>query len=228
MTDVSESEATPRNFTVALKGGCGTIEVNASMFNDEVYEAVFLAGLESIINKQGMSKLLPGISKLEGEEKAKRTQEVREQAEKTVQAMYAGSIKGAVKTKKASNAVETEALRLAKNMARDIIKANGQRVGAYTAKEQTVFAKAVLERNRASLIATAEKNLEERAEGAKALTMPSLKEVFGEKADSEEVKAKPRVTPKRKGKDEVKTPISAAQAGKVAPRQKPLAQHLTH
>jgi hypothetical protein len=228
MTDVSESEATPRNFTVTLKGGCGTIEVNASQFSDEVYEAVFLAGLESIINKQGMSKLLPGITKLEGEEKEQRTQEVRETAEKTVQAMYAGSIKGAVKTKKASSAVETEALRLAKNMAKDIIRDNGQKVGAYSAKEHTVFAKAVLERNRASLIATAEKNLKERSEGAKALTMPTLKEVFGAKADSEEVKAKPKVTPKRKGKDEVKAPLSAAQAGKVTPRQKPLSQHLTH
>src|ERR1700757_851307 len=172
MTDVSEGEATARMFVVTLKGDCGTIEVNASQFSDEVYEAVFLAGLESIINKQGMSKLLPGITKLEGEEKAKRTQEVRDQAEKTVQAMYAGSVKGAVKTKKASNAVETEALRLAKNIAKVIIRANGQKINAYSAKEQTQFAKVILERNRASLIATAEKNLEERTEGAKALQMP--------------------------------------------------------
>ena len=228
MTDVSEGEATARMFVVTLKGDCGTIEVNASQFSDEVYEAVFLAGLESIINKQGMSKLLPGITKLEGEEKAKRTQEVRDQAEKTVQAMYAGSVKGAVKTKKASNAVETEALRLAKNIAKDIIRANGQKINAYSAKEQTQFAKVILERNRASLIATAEKNLEERTEGAKALQMPGLKEIFGAKAESEEVKAKPRVAPKRKGKDEgAKVPLSAAQAGKVAPRQKPQ-QHTAH
>lgn len=214
-------------FTVTLKGDCGTIMIDGRKFSDEVYRAIFTEGLNAIVNKVGMSKLMPGITKLEGEERAKRTEEVRKVAEKTVEAMYAGSIKGATKAKKASGAVETEALRLAKNMAKDVIRANGQKVGAYSAKEITAFAKVVLDRNRASLIAAAEKNLAERAGAAEALKMPGLAEVFGAKASSEEVKAKPRVPPKRKAKEgEDKAPLSAAQAGKVKPRAKPA--HTAH
>ena len=225
MTEQVVEQAPSTIFQVALKGDCGTIEVDASRFNDEVYKAIFTAGLEAIINKVGMSKLMPGITKLEGEERTKRTEDIRKVAEKTVEAMYAGSVKGATKAKKASGAVETEALRLAKNMAKDVIRANGQKVGAYSAKEITAFAKVVLDRNRASLVAAAEKNLEERAGAASSLKMPGLTEIFGEKATSEAVKAKPRVPPKRKEKAD-KAPLSAAQAGKVAPRQKPA--HTAH
>ena len=224
MSDVEVSEANAPEgaiFTITLKGDCGTLDVDTSKFNNDVYKAIFVAGLEAIVNKVGMSKLMPGITKLEGEEREKRTKEIREVAEKTVQAMYAGSIKGATKAKKASGAVETEALRLAKNMAKDVIRANGQKVGAYSAKEITAFAKVVLERNRGSLIAAAEKNLAERAGAVDALKMPGLAEVFGAKASSEEVKAKPKSPPKRKAKEGEGKVLSAAQAGKVAPRQKP-------
>jgi hypothetical protein len=220
MTELSVEQAPSALFTVTLKGDCGVLEVDASKFSDEVYKAIFTEGLNAIVNKVGMSKIMPGITKLEGEDRVKRTAEVREVAEKTVQAMYAGSIKGATKAKKSSGAVETEALRLAKNMAKDVIRANGQKVGAYSAKEITAFAKVVLDRNRGSLIAAAEKNLAERAGAAESLKMPGLEEIFGAKASSEEVKAKPRVPPKRKAEGEGKT-LSAAQAGKVAPRAKP-------
>jgi hypothetical protein len=221
MTELQVEGAAPSPiFTVTLKGDCGTMEIDASKFTDEVYRAIFTEGLNAIVNKVGMSKIMPGITKLEGEDRVKRTAEVREVAEKTVKALYAGSIKGATKAKKSSGAVETEALRLAKNMAKDVIRANGQKVGAYSAKEQTSFAKVILERNRASLIAAAEKNLLERAGAAESLKMPGLEEIFGAKATSEEVKAKPKVPPKRKAGED-KAPISAAQASKVAPRKKP-------
>ena len=209
-----------RTFVVTIKGDCGTIEFDTRYASDEVFDAIFTEGLNAIVNKVGMSKLMPGITKLEGKDREERTKEIREKATETIEAMYAGSIKGATKAKKASGAVETEALRLAKNMAKDAIRAAGQKIGAYSAKEQTAFAKVILERNRASLISAAEKNLAERAGAASALAMPGLKEIFGAKAESEEVKAKPKTPPKRKEKDPSKV-LSAAQAGKVAPRAKP-------
>lgn len=221
MTDATVETSAPNPiFAIVLKGDCGTIEVDASKFNGEVQRAIFQAGLESIVNKVGMSKLMPGITKLEGDERAKRIEEIREVAQKTVEAMYGGSVKGATKAKKKSGAVETEALRLAKAMAKDQIRAAGQKISAYSAKEKTAFAKLILERNRGALIAAAEKNLSERAGAVEALKLPNLAEVFGAKASSEEVKAKPRVPPKRKAAEE-NGPLSAAQAGKVAPRAKP-------
>ncbi len=107
-------------------------------------------------------------------------------------------------------------MRLAKNMVKDLIRNSGQKIGAYSAKELTAAAKTVLERNPA-LIQLAEKNLAERATEAKGTSALNLKGLFGAKADSDEVKAKPKAPPKRKAG----TPISAKQAGMAAPRQKP-------
>lgn len=203
--------------TITLKGGCGTMEVDTSRFDMATYKAIFVAGVESLVMKSGMSKLLPGITKLEGKEQEGRIKEVREQAEKNLEAMYAGNLKGG-KAKKAAGAVNVEAMRLAKNMLRDLIKASGQKIGAYSAKEQTAAAKVILDAN-PHLLKLAEENLANRVEEAKGAKKLDLKGLFGAKAESDEVKAKPKVPPKKKEKAD--KPISAAQAGKVAPRQKP-------
>lgn len=224
---VVEQAAAPQSKVVlaTLKGDCGTIEVDLVKLPDDIYDAVMMAGLEAIINKVGMSKLMPGITKAEGTDKEERIAKIRQVAQATVEAMYKGSIKGASKAKKASGAVETEALRLAKMMAKEQIKAAGQKVGAYSAKEQTALAKMILDRNRGALVAAAEKNLSERAGAIEALKMPGLEEVFGAaKANDPANKAKPKVAPKRKAKGEGDAP-SAAVAAKAAPkREKPQSQ----
>ena len=175
--------------------------------------------MEAFANKaNGATKALAGITKLEGKELVERQKEVLEAAEKTFQQLMDGIVPGAKKAK-ASGAVQTEAMRLAKNMVKDLIRNSGQKIGAYSAKELTAAAKVVLERN-PHLTSLAEKNLAERvteAKGSKALNLEGL---FGEKAKSDEVKAKPKVAPKRKEKGE-KAPLSAKQAGMVAPKQKP-------
>ena len=222
MDTTVETKSEP--FTIKLKNGCGEVSVQWDDIQvARVARLVVEEGLTSLINKVGMSKLLPGISKLEGEAKNQAIDRVRERAEQTVRELYAGTLEVRGKTKKAANnAVEVEALRLAKLMAKQIIKDSGQRVGAYTAKELTVFAKAVLERN-PSLRAQAEKNLSERAVVAEGIKAPSLESIFGDKANDPANKAKPKAPPK-KAKGE---PISAKQASMAAPRQKP-GSHVTH
>lgn len=216
MSDVTV-EAEAAIFTVALKGDAGSIEVNASDFSDAVYKAVFQAGLDAIFAKaNGATKALAGITKLEGAELEKRKAEVLECATKTHDQLKSGIVPGARKAK-TSGAVNTEAMRLAKGMVRDLIRSSGQKVGAYSAKELTAAAKVVLERN-PHLVALAEKNLAERATEAKGSKALNLEGLFGSKALSEDVKAKPKAPPKRKEKG---APLSATQAGKAAPRQKP-------
>jgi hypothetical protein len=208
-------------FVIALKGDSGQIEINTAIHlaDDNVYKAVMQAGLEAIFGKaNGAAKILAGITKLEGTELEKRKQEVREAAAKTLDQLTQGIIPGA-KRAKASGAEATEAMRLAKNMVKDLIRNSGQKIGAYTAKELTAAAKVVLERN-PHLMDLAKKNLAERATEAKGTKALDLSGLFGSKATSDEVKAKPKVAPTRKPKGD-KAPLSAKQAGMAAPRQKP-------
>src|SRR5712671_8041202 len=114
MTDAVATEAS-LTLKIKLKGGVGEVEVDTSKIVDmDIYQYIFQVGLETIINKVGMSKIAAGITKLEGEEKAKRTAEIVEQANHTVQAMYDGNLKGAKAVSKRTGATQTEAMRLAK------------------------------------------------------------------------------------------------------------------
>lgn len=206
-------------FTIALKGDAGNIIINTAidLADDNVYKAVMQAGLEAIFNKaNGMAKIIAGITKCEGTELEKRKAEIVEAAAKTQDQLKSGIVPGA-KRAKTSGAEATEAMRLAKNMVKDLIRNSGQKIGAYSAKELTAAAKVVLERN-PSLLDLAKKNLADRAVEAKGTKALDLTGLFGTKATSDEVKAKPKVAPTRKKKGD---PISAKQAGMAAPRAKP-------
>jgi hypothetical protein len=225
MTDVDTAVATdgPVDAFVAkieLKSGCGEVEVNFDELPIDVYKMLLIEGAKALINSIGMSKKLPGITKLEGADKEKAIAAVKAQAEENVAALKAGTIsKGGRAKTKVSGAVATEALRLAKILVKDHIRAQGQKIGAYSAKEITEYAKKVLEGN-PELTAQAAKNLDARATEAKGIKGLYIFALAGDKAKSDEVKAKPRQAPKRKEKGD-KPGLSAAAAGKVAPRQKP-------
>ncbi len=217
MTDaVAEASVTLK---IKLKGGIGEVEVDTSKIVDmDIYQYIFQVGLETIINKVGMSKIAVGITKAEGEDKVKRTAEIVEQANRTVQAMYDGNLKGAKATSKRTGATQTEAMRLAKALVKDTLRSNGYKISAFDAKQLTAFAKEVLAGN-PDLYKRAEENLKARAElPIKGLNVAAM---LGDMAEDESLKAKPKVPPKPKAKGEAKATLSAAQAGKVAPRQKP-------
>lgn len=227
MTDVTvneAAEAAPRQdivVTITLPGDV-QITVNCSQLEDSPYVAILAAGCEAILRKaNGMAKLLAGITKLGGQALEERVAKITEAANKTHEQLKAGQVPTArAKAVKTSGAEQVEAMRLAKNMLKDLIKASGQKVGAYSAKEQTAAAKAILERT-PKLYELARKNLADRAAEAQGVDALNLKALFGAKADSEEVKAKPKAPPKKAKKGEEKPTLSAKQAGMVAPRQKP-------
>ncbi len=219
-TEVNQGVEELPTFNPVIKATVAGIEFNlgASLdLSDGILEAILIEGFTSLAKKaNGAVKALAGITKLKGEELEDRKKVIMEAVEKTIQQLKDGIVPGR-KVARASGAVNVEAMRLAKAMVKDLIRNSGQKIGAYSAKEQTAAAKVVLERN-PHLMQLAEKNLSERASDAKGSKALDLKGLFGAKADSEEVKAKPKAPPKRKEKG---TPISAKQAGMAAPRQKP-------
>jgi len=213
---MTDATANGSILTVKLKGGVGEVEVDVSKIVDmEVYQHIFQAGLEAIINKVGMSKIASGITKKSGEAKAEAEKAVREQAHKTIQAMYDGDLKGAKTATKRTGAVQTEAMRLAKALVKDTLRSNGYKIGAFEAKEITAYAKDVLAAN-PELYKKAEENLKARAElPVKGL---DVKHMLGEeKANDATLKAKPKVPPKAKAK----ATATAVVAGAKVPPAKP-------
>lgn len=207
-TTVSVAEELPSTIvSVALKNAAGSIEVDTSKLPDDVYREALMQGLK-VIAERGMSKLTKEAYPDEAERKAA----IKAKAEANVQDMYDGKVKitGAAKVKKASGAVMTEAMRLARNLVKDAMKANKIKISTVKASEITKAAKALLEAD-ASILATAEKNLAEREATPVKIDIKSLIHVDPELVAKDEAK---------KAAAKANKPLSAKQAGKVAPRAK--------
>ncbi len=223
MTDVTVAEAeAPTTAPAAaniikvriIKVKDASVDVDLDQLPDEVYKEMLRLGAETYINKVGMSKIGAGLTKLEGTELTKAQNAVVAQAQKNVADMLAGKIKiaGEKSATKVSGAVNTEAMRLAKNLVKDAMKKAGLKISHTPASEITAAAKEVL-KSMPDLYATAEANLKARAETPLAgIDIKSLvKEDPKLVAKANEAKAA-----KKKG-----APLSAKQAGLVAPKSKP-------
>src|SRR5271168_184799 len=145
--------------SVPLKNGAGTVDVDARFLPDDVYREALLQGLK-VIAERAMSK----ITKEAYPDEAERKGAIRAKAEANVEDMYAGKVKitGAVAVKKASGAVMTEAMRLARNLVKDAMKAEKIKISTVKASDITIAAKAFIEAD-PSIITTAEANLAARA-----------------------------------------------------------------
>jgi len=200
--------ATPSTLvSIALKNAAGVIEVDTAKLPDDVYREALMQGLK-VIAERGMSKMTKEAYPVEDERKAA----IKTKAEANVEDMYAGKVKitGAKTVKKASGAVMTEAMRLARNLIKDAMKANKIKISTVKASEITKAAKAYIETN-PSIITTAEANLKAREETPMTLDIKSLIKVDPELVAKDEAK---------KAKAKADKPLSKAQAGKVAPRAK--------
>jgi hypothetical protein len=202
----------------ALKNGAGTLEVDTSKLPIEVYKEALMQGLK-VLSERGMSKLTKEAYPDEAERKAA----IKDKAEANVKEMYEGKTKltGASKVKKASGAVMTEAMRLARNLVKDAMKANKIKISTVKASEVTATAKKLLDAD-PSIIATAEANLKAREATPVKLDIAKLI-----KADPELVKK----AEEKAAKAKAEKGLSKTQAGKVAPRAKgakPQAQHAAH
>ncbi len=191
----------------ALKNGAGEVSVETASLPIEVYQEAMMQGLKAIAER-AMSK----ITKEAYPDEAERKAAIKAKAEANIEDMYAGKTKitGKPTAKKASGAVMTEAMRLARNLVKDAMKANKIKISHVKASEITKAAKAAIE-NDPSIITTAEANLKAREATPTTINVAALIHV------DPELVAKDVAKKEAKAKDK---PLSAKQAGKVAPRAK--------
>lgn len=210
MTDLQAdvTSDTPSSLiAIPLKNGAGEVSVDTAKLPDDVYREALLQGLK-VLAERAMSK----ITKEAYPDDAERKAAIKAKAEANVADMYAGKTKitGKAAVKKASGATMTEAMRLARNLVKDAMKANKIKISTVKASEITKAAKALIE-NDPSIIVTAEANLKAREATPVKIDIMSLI-----KADPDLVKkAEEKAAAAKKDK-----PLSAKQAGKVAPRAK--------
>lgn len=202
--------ATPSTeIAITLKNGAGVVTVDTSMLPDAVYREALMQGLK-VIAERAMSKITKEAYPVEAERKAA----IKAKAEANIAEMYAGTIKitGAVTVKKASGAVMTEAMRLARNLVKDAMKANKIKISHVKASEITALAKKLIESD-PSIITTAEDNLKAREATPVKLDIAKLVHVDPKLVAADEAK-------KAAKKAEKDGQLSKTQAGKVVPRAK--------
>jgi hypothetical protein len=209
MAGEATQAATPSTMlSVPITKGKGTIEIDTASIPEDVYAEALLQGLKVLLNR-GTSKVTKETWPNEEELKAKAMEVAQEQ----LQLVMTSKIKftGAPKAKtKESGKVMTEARRLARNVVKDAIKAQGGKISHYEAKDITAAANELL-KNDPSLVEQAKANLEalektpSHTVDIKSLISVSAKKV----AQAEEKKAK----------EKANAPLSAKQAGKTAKRK---------
>jgi hypothetical protein len=188
------------------KAGNRPIEVDPDILPDAMYRLALEEGLKVLLNK-GMTKIL--TAKLEGEELESAQAAAYAKAEENLSAVKAGTLtKGRATVvkgkdgKKLPAAILTEARRLAKEVAKNEIRAAGMKISHVPASEITKAANAFIAAD-PYYIEQATKNIEERSTKKVAVDIASLvHESPALVAASEKVKA------------ERKAASSAKQAGK--------------
>jgi hypothetical protein len=194
-----------------VKGGA-TINVDSKAFNDEVYNAIFAAGLKKYLN-DGMSKIT--VKGLEGDQLAAAQAAAMEVANKKLETMSGenGRVKAVrgAKAGKVSGKVMTEARRIARALVKEHMKAAKLKVSHYKASEITKAADTLIAANPA-LIEQAKAAIEAQDKQAEAVTL----DISAIPVDKDKVA-------KAEKDAAAKKTLSATQAGKVAQRVKPQA-----
>ena len=190
-----------------LKNAAGDIEVDTAKVPEDQYREALMLGFKAMAER-GMSKL----TKEAYPDETERKQAIKDKALANVESIYAGTAKvtGAVKVKKASGAAMTEAMRLARNLVKDAMKANKIKISTVKASEITKTAKLLIEQD-PSILVTAEENLKAREASPIKIDIKALIHADPELVAKDEAK---------KAKAKADKPLSKAQAGKVAPRAK--------
>ncbi len=195
------------------KGGPGAfVEIEQDKIPEAMYAEALYLGLKEMANRK-MSKIT--VAKLEGEDLAKARAAAMEVAQKNVEEINTGTFKvhgQKAAAGKVSGAIQTEAMRIARNIVKDTLKAAGYKISHYKASEISAAAKELLTGS-PDIYKTAEANIAKRAEAPAGIDLSSL--VKGMKEDPELVKKA------EAKKAEKKTQLSAKQAGMVATKAKP-------
>lgn len=219
MSDTEAATDAAKVMEIMITKAKKVLAVSMSNIPDDMFEEIVYRGLSDVLNS-GMSKIL--TKDLEGEELEKAKTAAFEKAEENLKELMASKVKHkgarATKATKVSREVNTEALRLARDIIKDQIRADGGKPSHYKASDITKWAKELIEAD-PSFLAQATANIEARKAKPIAISLSGLK------PDAELVKKDDA----RKAKNKVaKGQLSAKQAGKVAPpRSKPKAGEAT-
>ncbi len=147
----------------SAKGEPAFISINLDALPPDVYTEILLQGCKTLVNR--------GMSDVTGPKTEKSKAIASDIAEKNVNAMYDGKVRlsTGVRTKVKTGAINTEAMRLARVLIRDTLKAAGEKVSHYSAKAITELAKEYLESEDGNeLVAQAAENIKAREEQEKA------------------------------------------------------------
>jgi hypothetical protein len=193
-------------YSIPVTKGKKELEINTGDLPEESFIEIVALGLKTFLNK-GMGDVK--TKDLEGEALAKAQTEALKFANDNLAKLLSGEFKkSASKAAKVAGKVMTEAKRLARNFVKDQLKAAGEKVSHYPAAEITKAAVALIEAD-ASWVKMAEDSLEQTAKQKATIDLKSIH-------------ADPKLVAKaNEKKKEKKPPLSATQAGIVAPRAKP-------
>jgi hypothetical protein len=206
MSDLNTDVIAPSTLiAIPLKNGAGSVDVDTARLPDDVYREALLQGLK-VIAERAMSK----ITKEAYPDEAERKAAIKAKAQANVDDMYAGKVKITGAATKASGAVMTEAMRLARNLVKDAMKANKIKISTVKASDITAAAKQLIT-NDPSIVTTAEANLAARTATPIKIDIMALVHADPELVAKAEAKA---------AKAKADKPLSKTQAGKVAPRAK--------
>lgn len=195
-------------YSIAITKAKKEVEVNTGDLPSEAFIEIVALGLKTYLNK-GMGDVK--TKDLEGEALAKAQAEAMKFATDNLSKLLSGEFKkSASKAAKVAGKVMTEAKRLARNFIKDALKAQGHKVSHYPAAEITKAAVATIEAD-PSWIKMAEESLAQAAQQKSAVDLGAIKV---------DPKLVAKANAKKKG-GEGKAPLSATQAGIVAPRARP-------
>lgn len=123
----------------STKGEASYVEICWDDLPDDVAKEVVLQGLKTLMNR-GMSKITDAKKDVKAREAA------MEVAAKNAENLYAGQIRmsAGVRTK-ITGAVKTEAMRLARALIKEALKASGKKVSLIPAKVISQYAEALLQ-----------------------------------------------------------------------------------
>lgn len=195
---------------VPITKGNGTIAVDTDAIPAEMFSLAVMEGLKVLLNKK-MSKVT-GLTKMSGDELAKAHADAMKIAQSNFEDLMEGNLKSGRSAKSKSGvpgAVMTEARRLAKAVVKDEIRKAGMKISHVEASEITKAANELIA-NDPSYIEQAKANLETRSKATPAIDIKAL------------VSESPKLVAKaneKKAKEKANAPLSAKQAGKVAPRK---------
>ena len=190
------------------------VDTDIDLADEHMYRMALEEGLKVMLNKK-MSKIasLKGLSE---SEKIASIEAAMSKAEANLADVRSGKMKkgraAASDDAKIDAKTKTEAMRMARELVKDALKANKVKISHVKASEITAAAKEVLEAD-PSIYDKAKANLEARANIKPTLNIAALVHI------DPKLVAKDEADKATKAAAKANAPLSAKQAGKVAPRK---------